>query len=363
MIQYLFLALLIGLPAIAQATDRFVSDYNDDYDEGTLRVVLQVACDEPGNDRIQFFDDSGSTNIIRLKSLPLTIPQDCDGTITLVGSSNKDTIIDADALPDTGHEPAETCTINVYTDGNSFENLSIVNNEAGAGICLFGRNNTLTNNRIGTKEDGSTAPNRYGIIVSAIFQNTYDDMDGSGNTLSGNEITFNLDSGILIEANDATVSANIITTNGGDGIYIGAGSTDILIGGTNFETNHNTIAYNKMGGVIVAGDKKTKDIQITHNSISQNDGMGIDLGEDGRTTNDHNDTDKGANGLLNYVDVLQAFPLSVEANSFWVWGAAQSGNRLEIYGASDEDLARESLDAGGKPLRPGDDSHLNDSRF
>jgi hypothetical protein len=73
---------------------------------------------------------------------------------------------------------------------------------------------------------------------------------------------------------------------------LGGAAADNLVAG-------NVIAFNDDAGVNVA---QTADIgnRILGNSIFANDGLGIDLGGDGRTANDPTDPDPGPNNLQNF---------------------------------------------------------------
>jgi hypothetical protein len=65
---------------------------------------------------------------------------------------------------------------------------------------------------------------------------------------------------------------------------------------------------NGFNGVDVSGDVSGN--RILRNSISFNGQLGIDLGVDGRTTNDLGDTDSGANGLQNFPVITSAKTVS-----------------------------------------------------
>ena len=74
--------------------------------------------------------------------------------------------------------------------------------------------------------------------------------------------------------------------NGGSGVHFGDESVDSSV------TRSNVIAYNTGDGVTIVGAATNK-ITVLENSIHSNDGLGIDLGPDGVTANDTDDTDTG----------------------------------------------------------------------
>uniref|UniRef100_UPI0016047CB9 DUF2341 domain-containing protein n=1 Tax=Stieleria mannarensis TaxID=2755585 RepID=UPI0016047CB9 len=125
---------------------------------------------------------------------------------------------------------------------------------------------------------------------------------GEGNLISGNNSW-----GIIAEGTNITIQGNLIGTeadgtsllgNSGHGIAVSdfAGGTGILIGGTAAGAG-NVIAGNGLDGVSVTG---ASEAAILGNSIHDNTGLGIDLGDDGTSSNDVNDADTGANDLQNF---------------------------------------------------------------
>ena len=125
---------------------------------------------------------------------------------------------------------------------------------------------------------------------------------GTGVALD-NRIGFNGRHGIdLLGGSGATIQGNNIGTgsvgtepwgNLGSGIYLNNSSSN-LVGGL---AGHNSIVYNGGAGVSVLFGTGN---QIAGNSIYDNGGLGIDLGDDGLTPNDAGDADTGANQLQNY---------------------------------------------------------------
>ncbi len=393
----IWVVLLLSMTRISLAADRLVSLLSDIDREGELRPVLQDACARDGDDMIRFVDRSDPELSIRLRS-PLVIPAHCKGSVTIEGLAEKEVILDAYwiMLEGKGKLPGESCLFYIYSDGHTIRNLSVINYEAGAGLCIFGRNNRIENNHFGATKRGREERNYYGIVVSDVFQRQNSEMNGSGNIIQGNEIQNSLTDAVYISGDRAQVmdndihgngrggvtlndshstiiSGNTIQANGGcarvplssqnvacmsawaidgAGILIENGSSDNLIGGDDFDQDHNLIQYNANGGILIRGNESHRNT-ITHNVISKNYprySLGIDLGDDGVTPNDWDDLLEGPNGLLDYLFHLQSFPLvdsPTGQKRYWTWGFAPVGDRVEIYVASDEDLDRDLNNGGG----------------
>jgi Ca2+-binding RTX toxin-like protein len=93
----------------------------------------------------------------------------------------------------------------------------------------------------------------------------------------------------------------------------------------------NTIAGNLGAGVAVTTTASAN--TISANSIYNNGGLGIDLGNDGVTRNDVNDADGGPNTLLN-APVVTSAVLSPDGTSLNVQGFARPGSTLEFFKAA-----------------------------
>lgn len=434
----IILTFIISLLSIGEAwstTESFVTIPGDTEAAGTLRSVLRKACNKEGDDIITFHEQLSDTRF-ELNE-PLVIPQDCNGTVVIRGLASSEVILDAAIMSKRGTSPGDTCTLYVYSDGNTVENMTFLGNDRGAGVCLFGRRNTVENCRFGETGTGESSPNRHGVVISDIYVEEYPDMDGGqasvigsrigpgslnglwihaddaqireneifesdqtgilasgnglqissnhilrnggngmhleGNDLSveENEISGNGRHGIWIRSQNTTIQKNVIKANGGcpeeepylsqdfdcwlpstaagAGIKVADGSSQIAIGGNEFEEEANLIQYNAQGGIFVADD--TENILVTHNIISKNYGVAlpIDLGIDGITPNDKGDGDSGANTLINHIDYFQVFPLvpDLDGNErYWGWGFTESGERGEIYQVSEEEIERE-IEYGG----------------
>ncbi|MDQ3814541.1 MAG: hypothetical protein M3347_11395, partial [Armatimonadota bacterium] len=144
---------------------------------------------------------------------------------------------------------------------------------------------------------------------------------GTNNTIGGtttgarNLISGNNGDGVSlgsILANNTTVQGNFIGTaangttalgNTGNGVTINGASSN-TIGGTGTGAG-NLIAFNNNGvGVIgVAIISPALGNNILSNSIHSNILLGIDLGADGVTPNDADDSDTGPNNLQNFPDI------------------------------------------------------------
>ena len=118
------------------------------------------------------------------------------------------------------------------------------------------------------------------------------------------------------EPTDILIEGNFIGTdklgldpdlgNAGDGIWIqdAAGIT----------IHANTIVHNGGSGVLLRdfGASSPQGVEITENSIHDNDGLGIELGDDGVTPNDSLDVDEGPNGFQNFPVITSATGTTVE---------------------------------------------------
>ena len=161
--------------------------------------------------------------------------------------------------------------------GNSDRGVQL---ESGADNTIIGGTAALAGNVI-------SGNNNDGIIIS----------DGSS---PGIGVT-----GVVIQGNYIGVGADGTTAvgNGTNGVRITTESGH-LIGGT-IAGAGNTIAHNSADGVMLQNSSADAN-SILGNVIYSNGQQGIDLGNDGVTTNDANDTDSGANNLQNFPVVTQA---------------------------------------------------------
>jgi CSLREA domain-containing protein len=195
----------------------------------------------------------------------------------------------------------------------------------------------IVGNYLGAGPSGTAAEGNglYGCEIENNTDSSDEEQDsGSPSTVDGgNVISGNVAGGIFIHgigASDNFVTSNFIGTqadgvsplgNGGPGVLIGDGARGNDIG-FHAADEGNTIAFNAGPGVDVLQGSGNL---IEANSIFANRALGIDLGGDGVTSNDPDDTDAGPNDLQN-------FPVLASAVSY--------GGRTFISGtlASERDL-------------------------
>ncbi len=256
----ILLMTVVGHTAHAELIQRFVSNLSD-FDsslfvtskqvEGTLRTVLHDACNEPGDDLIQFPKiDEDNNPVVQLTLVsPLVIPKNCNGSVTvsgapLPGTTNPEIILDGSRLSDAGRTPGDVCIFNVYSDNHSIGGFTFVGAKTGAGVCLFGRKNIVTGNRFNTYGGGISAPNRFDVLVSDAFAPQYPSMTGSANVISGNYSQYSGMHAFWIEGKDNRVSENTLSMANSSGA--------VILG------SHNTFSRNKVTasgdhGVVLGG--------------------------------------------------------------------------------------------------------------
>ena len=165
--------------------------------------------------------------------------------------------------------------------------------------------NIIGANASGTSDLGNTGS---GIHISygdeaIIGKNVIVGNDSHGVSLTGSSTEENLVAENYVGVNESGTSI----ANSGLGVHIGGGADDNAV-------RHNTIANNTGDGVTVVGNSSAGNT-VWENSIYSNDGLGIDLNDDGVTGNDAGtDPDSGTNNLQNFA-VLTSAGLSSDAGS------------------------------------------------
>ncbi|GEM_PF-2569210 len=281
----------------------------DDNSLGTLREALAQACSRGGDHLISFGNAVPSPSArIRLQA-PLDIPSDCRansiniagrGTPNVPGSSPIEINIDGSALrsnntliPD-GSSNQCSFSVNSNTTNVFIHNLTFTG--APFALCAFGNNVTMVDNYIGSFwQDGAVGVNQNGIYLGG---------NGSACTMRDNTtaaaipspcvhhnvIASNSGNGILIAGQQYRIENNYLGVlprdvnvnrgNGGAGIRLLGDASQNVIGGVS-NSQANIIRYNSGGGIVLAGTANSTRNNISHNIISRNLGLGIDLGSNG----------------------------------------------------------------------------------
>ncbi|NCC50256.1 MAG: hypothetical protein EOM20_03475 [Spartobacteria bacterium] len=191
---------------------------------------------------------------------------------------------------------------------------NVISGNGGSGLFIDGGpgHHTIQGNRIGVDLNGQFAiPNAgIGLCLNALPEN----LVGGGGAGEGNIISGNGSYGIEmagVEAARNRVVGNLIGTdatatqpigNGAHGVYLFINAASNIVGGAT-AAERNIIAFNGGAGVVVGrntSEAGTVRNQIVGNRIFMNNGLGIDLAEDGVTHNDTLDPDNGPNRLQNF---------------------------------------------------------------
>ena len=165
----------------------------------------------------------------------------------------------------------------------------VINGFGGAAIRMNASEGLITGNVIGTRADGSSAVRHpsgsadVGILISNA--SAHDQIGGvtggDPNLIAGN------DDGIIVGGQGSRIIGNLIGTdasgqpgvgNAGTGIRIEAG-LGITVGGTD-PGQANVISGSGADGVAIVDDSSLGNV-VSGNSIHDNGGLGIDLGDDG----------------------------------------------------------------------------------
>ena len=147
------------------------------------------------------------------------------------------------------------------------------------GVSISGSGATLINSYLGLAPDGTTAmPNTTGVTVFFGATNATIGTPGNGNTVSGNT-----DTGIGVAADGATIDANHIGTTSDGTAAVHNGGSGISVGGTNATIgtpgNGNTISGNVQNGIVLYADGAT--IQANHIGTATDGTTAIPNGGDG----------------------------------------------------------------------------------
>ncbi len=199
---------------------------------------------------------------------------------------------------------------NVVIGGTTTNARNIVSGNGQQGIFLDSATGAIVHgNYVGTDISGlfDRGNDSNGVYVSGNDNQIGGSVAGAGNVVSGNTNdgiqTSSSSPGTIIEGNIIGLGSDASTAipNSYRGVSVYGMTT--RVGGTDPGAG-NTISANFNRGVsVITG---ADDAAILGNSIYANGSIGIDLGDNGVTTNDAGDGDTGPNGLLNYPVITSA---------------------------------------------------------
>ncbi len=213
----------------------------------------------------------------------------------------------------------------------------------------------IQGNIIGLAADGVTAVGNgyagvamsFGAVNSLVGSNA----DGVNDAAERNIISANSDAGVLVANASAqfnTISGNYIGTdisgtldrgNRGNGVWVGDGASNNLVGGTAAGSG-NLIAFSGISGISTS-DAGTGGNAFLGNSVFGNVSLGIDLGWNGLTLNDLGDVDTGPNQYQNFPVLASARSdgLGQLIVSGTLNGSANSFFRIEFFASSTQDAS------------------------
>lgn len=182
----------------------------------------------------------------------------------------------------------------------------------------------LSANKIGTDSTGARPLGNggSGVVVGTggvqIIRNQICDNAGHGIDVGGS--VAHLD--IFQDAIGSTFDGGMRLGNGGDGIRVENGASNINVAQTTI------IAFNGGNGVTIGTSPQdtTINVRVTGDSIHSNDGLGIDLGNDGVTPNAPGGPHTGPNQLQNtpVIDWARIYPGVASGGSIGVSGTLDS---------------------------------------
>ncbi|MCA1576617.1 MAG: carboxypeptidase regulatory-like domain-containing protein [Acidobacteria bacterium] len=211
---------------------------------------------------------------------------------------------------------------NIISANGNFGNVVLGSNSLGSAAIVRG-------NYIGTDVTGTRALGASSTAGINIVSNNHvigGLVEGARNVISGNAVgirlggSFSGTAGNVIQGNyiglNAAGTGPLPNTEQGIAITDAVGNT---IGGTQSGAG-NKIAFNGGPGLTISAGTGTAN-SIRGNSIFSNNGLGIDLGINGVTANDGNDSDTGPNHLQNFPVVAGVMSTS---NSTTIQGSLKS---------------------------------------
>ena len=244
----------------------------------------------------------------------------------------------------TGSPEVSGGKIGILVEGDNVtlrtNNLIVGNTQFG--IKIVGNANESNGNDVGV----SGRPNGVGISVNGTGNNLHDDdvtfntgaaivLAGNSNVVNGENIVSNGGAGIALAGSSGQITGNSIFSNGGDGINV-AGAGNLIKGNTVGEKNKG----NQGDGIHLVGNTNT----VQENGIYSSTGDGIDLQGDGNLLKKNivGDKSRGGNGLGNVAGNRDGIRIVGKTNTldentsnankgygFYISGATSTGNKLK----------------------------------
>lgn len=218
---------------------------------------------------------------------------------------------------------------NITIGGSLFEDMNVISGNKESGITLWYSSHDITIDRnyigldstdqpMGNAEAGIAIRNSTGITIG----NAYD---------SKSQYIVNNDrEGVYIaDSSGITIGYSNFIGVGPSGEYMGNQREGIYVDGgtTNTTIYAHSILYNWLAGIALADFTTTYGITTLPTEICQNNGLPVDLKNDGTTLNDPGDVDTGPNGVLNYpviTDILSGHISGTTCANCWVYFYAAS---------------------------------------
>lgn len=308
----------------------------------TLRAAIQEANDTAGEDKIRFnIPGSGVKTIKPGSELPtITESVTIDGYTqpgasknTLARGTNAKLMIELDGstpsaanglvIGDGSDTTIRGLVINNFRSGpSSAGNGIVLGSSSGPGNRIEG--NFIGTNPAGTVPEGNAGGGGGGVVV-----------EGGGNVIGGtsraarNLISDNASGGVFLDSDSNGVLGNLIGTDRTGTKELGNFGSGIKVFSSDNAISGNTIAFSHQDGVSIpligaAGN------EVGANSIFANEDLGIDLGDDGQTTNDPGDPDAGANGLQNH-PVLSSATTPASGATTVQWSFDSAGSPADLH--------------------------------
>ena len=213
---------------------------------------------------------------------------------------------------------------------------NVIANALGAGISLSGSGTTqptlavIENNYIGTQTGGDVRSNERGLFITSpdhvVRNNVIANSISHGIEISGSLATDNRITGNRIGIPALCAGTCADRGNGGHGVLIRNSAADNRV-------ESNEIAFNALDGIAVTGARRNS---LRRNTIYDQGGIGIDLGDDGRNLFDANNTQTApaaaGNDSQNYPSITAASGTAAVGAVSGTLNSANGWYRLDFYG-------------------------------